>query len=274
MIRISISKYLELGMDFQALMALFRTLESVDGGALAQATGHKRKRLKAMSDGEKLELKKTLANTGKLCREIGLPTSERLLGWTWDDPPETWREFKLLISAVRSEMEDRVFVCIPQHLAEYYESSDLISDKVVGAFPKASEEIRVGGTCLAAGLYTACVFHNMRAAEIGLRALAAYRPIKIKNDKAIEFAEWREILDGLGGAARDIENLPNETPDKDALSQFYSEAAAQFRFFKNGWRVRVAHARATYNEPQAKEVIDHVRSFFETLASRLKEVGP
>jgi hypothetical protein len=65
--------------------------------------------------------------------------------------------------------------------------------------------------------------------------------------------------------------LPNSTPTKDADLHFLSEAAAQFRFFKSGWRIRVAHARATYAEPEAIEALDHVRSFFETLATRLKE---
>jgi hypothetical protein len=111
----------------------------------------------------------------------------------------------------------------------------------------------------------------MRAAEIGVRALGKNMNIKIKSGKPIEMAEWREILDGLNTSVRDIENLPNSTPNKDDDLLFYSEACAQFRFFKNGWRIRVAHARASYEEPQAKEAIDHVRSFFEILAPRLKE---
>jgi hypothetical protein len=118
---------------------------------------------------------------------------------------------------------------------------------------------------------TACVFHAMRAAELGLRALGRYRPIKIKNGKNIEFAEWREILDGLASVVFDIENEPNTNPNKDADLLFFSEACAQFRFFKGGWRIRVMHARASYDEDEAREAIDHVRSFFEVLATRLKE---
>jgi hypothetical protein len=274
MIRISIAKYIDLGMDMQALMAVYGMLETPMGGAGAlgiAAALPPSKRLDEMSAEEKEGLKETLENAKTLAREIGLPTSLRFLTWLEDDPPETRREFKLLISAIRAEMEDRLFVCLPQQVAQYYENGDLVTDTVVDAFPKASEEIRTSGTCLAAGLSTACVFHAMRAAEIGLRALGTEFNITIKSGKPIELAEWREILDGLSNAARDIENQPNSTPTKDADSLFLSEASAQFRFFKNGWRVRVAHARATYNESQAKEAIDHVRSFFETLATRLKE---
>ena len=112
----------------------------------------------------------------------------------------------------------------------------------------------------------------MRAAEIGLRALGTELKIKIKNDKPIELAEWREILDGLSAAMRDFEMLPAITPNKDADIGLFSEACAQFRFFKNGWRICVAHARASYNEVSGEKMaLDHVRSFFETLAPRLSE---
>jgi hypothetical protein len=176
-----------------------------------------------------------------------------------------------LANILQDELRTRLLLYVPSHRAQYYEWQDIISGDVTTAFPKASDEIRAAGNCFAAGLYTGCVFHAMRAAEIGLRALGGAKPIKIKSGKPIELAEWREILDGLAKVVEDIENQPNSTPGKDEDQLFYSEACAQFRFFKNGWRIRVAHARATYNESQAKEAIDHVRSFFETLAKRLKE---
>jgi hypothetical protein len=69
---------------------------------------------------------------------------------------------------------------------------------------------------------------------------------------------------------RDIENRP-KSDQRDKELEFYGIAAAQFLFFKNGWRVRAAHAGERYNETQAKEAIDHVRSFFEVLTPRLSE---
>jgi len=209
-----------------------------------------------------------------IAQRLKLTTSmellDRRLGYA-DSSPQTRREFEIVVETFKSELSRRIFLVVPPHVAEYYEWDSIVSDLVVEAFPKASEEIRESGTCFATGQNTACVFHAMRAAEIGLRALGAWRPIKIKNGKPLELAEWREILDGLAGVASEPENLPNSTPNKDADLLFLSEAAAQFRFFKNGWRIRVAHARANYNEPKAKEAIDHVRSFFETLATRLEE---
>jgi hypothetical protein len=114
----------------------------------------------------------------------------------------------------------------------------------------------------------------MRAAEIGLRALATALSLKIKGNKPIEMAEWREILDALNTSVQGIENRPNSDPTKDDDLLFYSEAAAQFRFFKGGWRIRVMHARAIYDENQAVDALNHVRSFFEILATRLREPAP
>jgi hypothetical protein len=111
----------------------------------------------------------------------------------------------------------------------------------------------------------------MRAAEIGLRALGDRLNVHIRSGKPIERAEWREILDGLKDGIEKFENLPNNTPNKDEELGTFSEACAQFRFFKNGWRIRVAHARASYTESQAKVVLDHIRPFFEALSERLDE---
>jgi hypothetical protein len=55
--------------------------------------------------------------------------------------------------------------------------------------------------------------------------------------------------------------------------KFYSEAATQFRYFKDGWRVRVARARATYEEAAALKILDHTKDFFEDLAPKLFEKG-
>jgi hypothetical protein len=64
--------------------------------------------------------------------------------------------------------------------------------------------------------------------------------------------------------------LPRGT-HKDEEVNFYAKAAVQFRYFKDAWRVRVAHARDTYEEAPAVKVFNHTLEFFETLATRLKK---
>jgi hypothetical protein len=266
MLRDYAEKYIRIGELIAELKACFYFTDK------AAARGEKEKAV--LTEDELTALKDVLKQLINRCEALDMPQAQELLSHAYDDPPKTEREFSLLVRAVTGELKNRLFLFVPHHQAKFYENDQLVSEQVLGAFPKASEEIRLSGTSYATGLNSACVFHAMRAAEIGLRALGNSINLVLKNGKPIELAEWREILDGLNAAVLKIENLPNNTPNKEADQHFYSEASAQFRFFKNGWRVRNAHGRASYTEQQALEVINHVVSFFEILAARLKEQTP
>ena len=261
MLRVSASNYLTLGASLEDIVQILVKSEDITESPYG----------KPLTDNEIDKLTDTLRIALDECKKLHLPVSVSLLETRTKYLPSSSGALDVLVDAIHAELGANLFLFVPPHVARYYERDDLVSEKVTENFPKSSEEIRTAGTCLAAGLNTACVFHAMRAAEIGVRALGEDLKIIIKSGKPMELAEWREILDGVNGAIQKIENLPNSTPNKDEDLHFYSEACAQFRFFKNGWRIRVAHARANYTEPQAKEALDHVASFFETLSSRLWE---
>ena len=53
--------------------------------------------------------------------------------------------------------------------------------------------------------------------------------------------------------------------------QFYMEAVAEFRHFKDAWRNHAAHGHAHYDEERAEKIIEHTRSFMQVLSTRLKE---
>jgi hypothetical protein len=59
-------------------------------------------------------------------------------------------------------------------------------------FCSAAAELVAAGNSFASELYTACVFHSMRAAEIGVRAFATALGVTFKFD--IEYAEWGKIV--------------------------------------------------------------------------------
>jgi HEPN domain-containing protein len=258
--------FIQLGEDIHDARAIYDLDENFD---VDQITKERSFNIRGEEE-LRGELKQIMTLAKRLSLSTSLSLIERRLGYK-ESLPDSLKEFNMLIEIIKAELSGRTFLFIPPHRAQYYEWEGIVGDDVINSFPKSYQEIRAAGTCFATGLYTACVFHSMRASEIALKAFGIAYKIKIKSGKDIELAEWREILDGLNAAVQNLENLPNSTPNKDEDLQFCSEAAAQFRFFKNGWRIRVAHARATYNESQAKEVIDHVRSFFEFLVSRLKE---
>jgi hypothetical protein len=258
--------FMNLGHALYDVTVVFGFDETTVVNALTQERSLNEKGEIAVRD----ELRKLAAIAKRLNLPVSAKVVERSMAWA-DSTPQTLKEFDKIVDIFKDEIGSRKCLFLPQHLEQYYEWDGILSDEAITAFPKASEEIREAGTCLAAGANTACVFHAMRAAEIGLMSLAIDCKLTIKGGKPIEIAEWREILDALSTHVHSVENQPNSVPTKDADLLFYSESSAQFRFFKNGWRIRAAHARASYSEPQAKEALDHVRSFFEILAPRLKE---
>jgi len=158
---------------------------------------------------------------------------------------------------------------LPPHRRKYFTTKTFISETVKKSFPIAHAELREGGKCFAVGLNTAAVFHCMRAVELGMRALAGELEVSFPFPK--ELAEWANLIDHIESKIKVMRNRPKGTK-KDEDLKFYSEAGMQFRYFKDGWRVRVAHTRESYEEGQALAVIDHAISFFETLGLRLKEV--
>jgi hypothetical protein len=70
---------------------------------------------------------------------------------------------------------------------------DVFGNEVRTAFNSAAPDMIEAGNCLAAECNTAAVFHLMRVAEIGLRALANDRNAPFKN-KPIDQQEWGTIL--------------------------------------------------------------------------------
>jgi hypothetical protein len=221
-------------------------------------------------DPEKVLVKEAIAGLSDLCTKIGLPTALELLRDRENDPPQTAREWDILVASVRAELKTNLFLFVPSHRAKYYEL--VLQSTVTTAFPAASKEIVAAGNSLAVGLYTACVFHSMRAAEIGVRVLGVMLDVSFP-DKPLELAEWQNILDQVDSKIVAMKELPRGTKKDDELN-FYSQAAVQFRYFKDAWRVRVAHARETYEESPAIKVFDHTLDFFDTLATRLREPKP
>ena len=133
------------------------------------------------------------------------------------------------------------------------------------AFKSAESDIKAGMDIWALGHGTASVYHFMLVLEHGLRALAT------DVGKSFDLQNWHGIIDEIQSAITELnKTLPKGTARNDRL-QFLSLAAAEFRYFKDGWRNHVAHGRATYDEHQARSVMEHVRTFMNVLSDRLSE---
>jgi hypothetical protein len=214
--------------------------------------------------------KEDLKRVYNVCKDLDMGVSKALLESRLDDSPKTEGEFDVILEVLAKEAADKKFLFIPSHRSKYYDLT--IQSTITVAFPMASKELVSSGDCLAAGFYTASVFHAMRAAEIGVRVLANKMEVTFP-DKPIELAEWQNILDQCDSKIVALKSMKRGA-EKDEALNFYSQAAVQFRYFKDSWRVRVTHARETFEENKAIKIFDHTLDFFDVLATRLKEPKP
>jgi hypothetical protein len=133
-----------------------------------------------------------------------------------------------------------------------------------GAFPSAVRDIAAAGRCLALDESTACVLHLMRALEYPLGAMAKALNVTITNPN------WHQVLKDCEDKISEMGQPPAE-PTWKADKEFYSEAALNFRFFKDAWRNHVSHGRHTYEKRNAYDIMVHVAGFMDHLAKRISE---
>jgi hypothetical protein len=98
---------------------------------------------------------------------------------------------------VYSELEGRLFLYVPTNVAGHYDNDDVLSEIARIAFPSCHRELIESGNCLACGLWTASVFHAMRAAEIGVKVMGKSLGVTFP-DKPVDLAEWQQILNSIG----------------------------------------------------------------------------
>jgi HEPN domain-containing protein len=212
------------------------------------------------------EFKEILAHLKDDCDKLNLKVSSDLLEKAINDLPQGERELEQIIRAIKSEIKSNLFLYIPSHRAKYHEFVSKIISSI--AFPNSSKELINAGNCYAIGEYTACVFHSMRAAELGLRALAKH--LGVAFPFPIELADWHNIIDKVESEIKSMKQLP-KGKEKDEELRFCSSAAAQFRYFKDAYRIFVAHARETYDEFKALTIMDHTLKFIENLSIKISE---
>jgi len=159
---------------------------------------------------------------------------------------------------LHDELSTRQFIFIEPKYAKYYRQPDLFGQEVSDSFHSAAADIADAGTAFATGLNTSCVMHLMRALETPIFLLATI--LGHTPDKAA----WGEIL-------RDIRPLIAALPNAHPQQQILSEAAVQFRFFKNAWRDHAMHGKRRYTPDEAMVIYNAVKAFMESLAPHLHE---
>lgn len=166
--------------------------------------------------------------------------------------------------------DNRVSVIIDTELGNLVDHPGLFGNEVKEAFPSAAEDIRAAGNCLVASCNTAAVFHLMRVAEVGLKALARDRRVRVPRKEPLSLSTWEAIIRGLENAEDAIRQYP-KTGAQEAQYAFHHSAMMSFARFKSVFRNQVMHTREHFGSEDAKAIFEDVRSFMQTLALHIAE---
>ncbi len=180
------------------------------------------------------------------------------------DPTEVNILFRELQDDIMAELvRARFFMIDPSDKELYEQKEPPFGLKVSDRLGDANPDIAATARCLALEEWTASVFHSMRL-EIGLSSIEAQLKLPLFPKE-----QWHRRIKAIEDEIKRLRNLPPQQRPMDEEMTFYSEAATNFRYFKDAWRNHVSHARTTYDEPEARTVWNHVRLFMQSLAAHL-----
>lgn len=254
------------------LVVLARNLATLQQFVDAPPNEWANKLLALTADKTKHEtVKSFMVGLKKACDDADLTISAELVETYAKTPPKNSEGMHVLLNAIIAELKLRLYLRIPDDRAKYWEKADLLTEPARQKFPMAYAELTASSTAFACGLWVASVFHSMRAAEVGLRAMAIDLGVTFTHgDLSLE--QWMTIIRSVEAKIKEIEQEKKST-DKADRQRFYSEAAAQFRFFKDGYRVRAAHVFDPFSQSQALSILNQTCAFFEVLAEKMTEPG-
>jgi hypothetical protein len=172
-------------------------------------------------------------------------------------------DVRVLRETLTTELERRwIFIPDLEIYRKYFNKS--FGQEVDDAFPDARRDTMSAANSYIYDEPTACVFHCMRTAEIGLRGLAK----RVMPSLLAEKLEWGAIIREL---RRKIEEQHQSgkkkvTPQRKKRLDFYSEALDQCVYFK-GIRDDTMHPRPVrYEAADALKALTHVEEFMKLLA--------
>lgn len=175
---------------------------------------------------------------------------------------ELYHDLQSIRKAVQSGSKDQLVFRYPSNTADQLRSWKDDWQVVIEKFPSTETDIRLGTDLYCLGHSTACVFHMMRVLEDGLEALATELGVPVGADT------WGQIIGNIEKAISD-HSSSRRYPGKKETRKFYSEAAIQFGYFKDGWRNYVSHGKTFYSINEANKVLNHTRDFMVLLAENL-----
>jgi hypothetical protein len=263
----------KLARDFERLHELLERLGKIDLTlAIDKKTGiDRRKEHRSIVEviAERIEsyyLELNLVRTqSRLARLNKLLETTAIDSWKGN---EVMAELKALREALEDDLRHYVIFVPTQDRVTFYENLQPFGEAVHNIFLDARNDIREACNCYATDNFTACVFHLMRVAERGMRALAVHLKIKKTGKHPLEFAEWGRVCGALKKKVEQLQQRKGRSAHKSMLLQRYADAASQADYINEIWRKELAHTRRTtpYNQPEAMSVLVRVHEFMQSLA--------
>jgi hypothetical protein len=182
-----------------------------------------------------------------------------------------------LQSVIFDEMNKHLFFWVPVGRARYYEypedksrwdeAEKAIEGRIRERFGRAATEINFARECYALARWTPCVFHLMRACEVGVKAL-----YKSLNQPPPSLASsWGKMLEAMNKQL--ALKVSERYGDWAAHPDFFNHATNDIRAIKLAWRDTTMHVESDYNESDALKALNAVTSFFEHLSAKLDQDG-
>jgi hypothetical protein len=209
----------------------------------------------------------------------------RKYSWT----PYTYRKLADTLTRLREDIKrgagPECFYYYPREMAKLASPPAIESNwkSVLASFPSSRREIETGIDCYAMGDAPGCVFHMLRIAELGLRAMARDLGIStVRGNKPIEYAMWGEVIGAIRTAIDDLRTAKGNKKtmtvenreNREAAVAFYSAILGDMQALLALYRDRTMHFRDKYDNGQAFSAMTRVKEMMMVMAGRLTEANP
>jgi hypothetical protein len=164
----------------------------------------------------------------------------------------------------------RIFCIEPKYEGIFDFDLSLLGPNFKTTFASAVYEIDEAGKCHTLGRSTACVFHLMRAMEIGIRAIS--RSLGIPEPVKGNDRNWGQILIKIKS---EMDRRNALTPPQWQMGdrELFASAYASLDAVRVAWRNTTMHVENKYTEDEAEHIFVTVRGFMKKLAGRMDENG-
>lgn len=253
-------------------MLRFRAQSFVAASNMFSQIAHLLSRGEGLRDSHVPELGGMLGELQRECEKVDLPMTlaqlKRIRESLGDGSFGTFahmnQQLQELMNRMWDELDTNYFYQIESSKSKYYEEPEgKIGSEISKSFPSAALELIDASKCYAVGRATACVFHSMRALEVGLACMARVFGV------SADHTNWQNIIEQTEAKIRDMPKTKPKNWKED--QEFYSQAASYFMVLKDAWRNYTAHMRGRYGEEEALRVMDNVLGFMKKLAVKLHE---